>query len=215
MTAPGYIVTGTDTGVGKTVFAAGLCEAIDASYWKPIQAGTGDPTDCATVLAVSHMANDRILPEVYRLTQPASPHIAAAADGININVEDLKQLPTARPIVVEGAGGVLVPLTSDILQIDLIRVWNLPVIVCARTTLGTINHTLLTIDALKSRRIPVHGIAFIGDTNPEVEASIIQFSGVTKLGQLPFIASLTPARLQAAFAEAFDVESLRNARTPQ
>src|ERR1700722_19887775 len=166
------IVSGTDTGIGKTVFAAGLAGALDGVYWKPIQAGLEEETDRATVLRLSGLAPERVLPEAYRLRTPASPHLAAERDGIVIDPEALVLPATDRPLVVEGAGGLRVPLTRELTYIDVMARWKAPVVLCARTTLGTINHSLLSIDALRTRNIPIAGIAFIGDENRESERII-------------------------------------------
>jgi dethiobiotin synthetase len=144
---PRVIVTGTDTGVGKTVFAAALAGALDAVYWKPVQAGLQEETDSETVLRLSGLAAERILPEAYRLKTPASPHLAAELDGIAIDPAALALPDTVRPLVVEAAGGLLVPLAREVVYIDVIAQWRAPVVLCARTTLGTINHSLLSTEA--------------------------------------------------------------------
>ena len=195
-----FIVTGTDTGIGKTIFAAGLAGFLNATYWKPVQAGLAEDTDSATV---ARLSGRPCLPEAYRLKMPASPHIAAAAEGLVIDPARLT-LPPDRPLVVEGAGGLMVPLTPDLLYLDLIAGWGLPVILCARTALGTINHSLLSLSALRRAGCPVQGVAFIGDAAPEVEATIARLGRVRHLGRLPFLPDLTPAALRAAFAAAFD-----------
>lgn len=203
----GFIISGTDTDVGKTVFAAALVAAIGARYWKPIQAGLTGESDLQLVQRLSGSGSGQMLPEVYRLTTPASPHSAADIDGIEI---DLKQLVLpdvgALPLVVEGAGGVLVPLTHTILQVDLFASWKLPVILVSSTRLGTINHSLLSIEALKRRAIPVHGIAFVGDANASSERAICDFGQVRALGRLPWLDDLTPASLKAAFQANFKRE---------
>lgn len=209
MTARGYVVTATDTNVGKTVFAAALTQAIGGHYWKPVQAGTSSPTDRDIVTSLSGVAPKRIHPELYRLRMPASPHIAASAENVVLDIERLTRLPTSEPLVVEGAGGVLVPLTDADLQIDLFSAWSLPVIVCARTSLGTINHTLLTLEALRNRDIPCAGLAFIGDANEPVETTIERLSKTPRLGRLPILDPLTPERLHEAFSVAFDIAGLR------
>ncbi|MFM1813630.1 MAG: ATP-dependent dethiobiotin synthetase BioD [Pseudomonadota bacterium] len=202
MTA-GYIITGTDTNVGKTVFAAALTRALGAAYWKPIQSGLDGITDSVSVSALAELPAERLIPEAYRLPMPASPHIAARHAGIEIDIARLTRLPAASPLVVEGAGGVLVPITDDYLMADLFAAWGLPAIVCARTTLGTINHTLLTVEALVRRQVPVCGIAFIGDENSDVEATIVRLADVPRLGRLPLLSPLTPATLAAAFRAGF------------
>jgi dethiobiotin synthetase len=199
----GYVVTGTDTDVGKTVFAAGLVGFLGGWYWKPVQAGVEDGGDADRVARLSGLSRQRILPEAYRLSTPCSPHRAAELDGVIIKPDALS-LPAVRPLVVEGAGGALVPLHGDWLMADLFAQWGLPAIVVARTTLGTINHTLLTIEALRARGIAVHGVAFAGDPVEDSEATICRIGKVRRLGRLPWLAELTPPILEAAFADAFD-----------
>ena len=199
------VVVGTDTGVGKTTFAAALAGALDGIYWKPVQAGDLDQTDTDVVLRLSGLTPKQILPEVYRLKTPASPHLAAEIDGITIDPEMLVLPDTERPLIVEGAGGLLVPLTREITYIDVIARWNIPVVLCARTTLGTINHSLLSIEALRARRIALLGIAFIGDENAESERIIVDMGRTLRLGRLPHLAPLTRPALQDAFSNHFSV----------
>lgn len=194
------VVAGTDTGVGKTVFAAGLAIALNAAYWKPVQAGLEDETDSAFAARMGA----RILPEAYRLTQPMSPHLAAARDGIEIDADGL-DVPAADPLVIEAAGGVLSPLSERRLFADPMKRWNLPVVLCARTTLGTINHSLLSLEALRARGIAVLGMAFIGEANEGSERSICDFGQVKRLGRLPWIDPLSAQGLAQAFAKNFDV----------
>ncbi|MCG5236143.1 dethiobiotin synthase [Xanthobacter oligotrophicus] len=205
----GYIVTGTDTGIGKTVFAAALAGALDAAYWKPVQAGLDEETDSQVVQRLSGLAPDRILPEAYRLALPASPHRAAEAEGIAIDPDALVLPVTTRPLVVEGAGGPLVPLTRRRLFADVFAAWGLPVILCARTSLGTINHTLLAIEALSRRGIAIHGVAFIGDANEDSEQIIADLGGTRRLGRLPHLSAVAPDTLKAAFADAFTLDDFR------
>jgi dethiobiotin synthetase len=200
------IVTGTDTGIGKTVFAAGLAGALDGVYWKPVQAGLEEETDRAAVLRLSGLSPERILPEAYRLKTPASPHLAAERDGIVIDPDALVLPATDRPLVVEGAGGLLVPLTRQVTYIDVMARWQAPVVLCARTTLGTINHSLLSIEAMRARNIPIAGIAFIGDANGESERIIVELGQVRHLGRLPHLDPLTGPSLRMAFAEHFRIE---------
>ncbi len=146
-----FVVTGTDTGVGKTVFSAALAAALGASYWKPVQSGLEAETDSETVRRLSGLSQDRILPEAYRLKLPASPHIAAAREGIGIEASRLAIPARPGPLVIEGAGGLLVPLAPDLLQIDLFASWGLPVILCALTSLGTINPPAPSITSAPGR----------------------------------------------------------------
>jgi dethiobiotin synthetase len=199
------VVTGTDTGIGKTVFSAALAGALDGLYWKPIQAGLDDETDSQTVLRLSGLSPERILPEAYRLQTPASPHLAAEIDGVTIEHQGLLVPEKGRPLVIEGAGGLLVPLTRSVTYLDLMARWRVPVVLCARTTLGTINHSLLSIEVLRARGVAIFGIAFIGEANVESERIITVMGKVRRLGRLPHVAPLTGATLRQAFATGFDI----------
>ncbi len=199
-----FVVTGTDTDVGKTVFAAALTGALDAHYWKPVQAGLEEGGDRAQVARLAGLAEDRVLPEAYRLATPCPPHRAAEIDGVTIDPDGLA-LPPQPPLVVEGAGGALVPLGGDLLYADLFAHWGLPTIVVARTALGTINHSLLTIEALRARGVPVHGIAFVGEAIADSEATICRMGAVERLGRLPMLDPLEPDTLADAFARNFDL----------
>ena len=194
------VVTGTDTGIGKTVFAAGLAAALGAHYWKPIQAGVDPDGDKEEVARLSGLPASHILPEAYRLATPASPHLAARIDGVTIALDRLALPQVDGPLVVEGAGGVLVPISETLLMADLFAHWGQPVILCARTALGTINHSLLSIEALRARGVPIAGIAFIGDAHAENERIIPLLAGVPSLGRLPLLDPLNPATLARAFA---------------
>jgi dethiobiotin synthetase len=198
-----FIITGTDTDVGKTVFAAALVAALDGYYWKPVQAGLADGNDSQTVTALSGLATERILPEAYRLTTPCSPHRASEIDGITIDPAHLQKPDIDGPLIIEGAGGVMVPMTRDLLAADLFAAWDVPVVLVARTALGTINHSLLSIEALRSRGIEITGIAFIGDANADSEQTICALSKVKHLGRLPRLNPLNRDTLAAAFAANF------------
>ncbi|MDE2474854.1 MAG: ATP-dependent dethiobiotin synthetase BioD [Alphaproteobacteria bacterium] len=199
------IVTGTDTGVGKTVVAAMLVLAFDALYWKPIQSGLADGTDTDTVATLTGISGARQLPEAYRLHEPLSPHRAAELDGVTIDTAALAlpETPSGRWLIVEGAGGVLVPVTRSLLQIELFARWQAPVLVVARTALGTINHTLLTVEALRRREIPVQGIVFVGDENSDTQRTIAEFSGVEILGRVPMMDTINPDALRDVFQRQF------------
>lgn len=198
------VVTGTDTEIGKTVFSAGLADFLGANYWKPIQAGLAGETDSQLVARLGGLSDDRIVPERYRLETPASPYHAAAIDGVHIDAESLDVPDTGeRPLVIEGAGGLMVPLSRSTLYIDIFARWQLPVVLCARTELGTINHSLLSIAALRNRTIEILGIAFIGERNSESESAICEIGRVRWLGRLPRLSPLTANTLQAAFNTSF------------
>jgi len=199
------IVSGTDTDVGKTVFSAALADALGADYWKPVQAGHEDGTDSRRVVELG-LSSERILPEKHILNTPASPHYAAKLDGVTIDDRALVPPPPGdRPLVIEGAGGLMVPVNDDTLFIDIFARWKLPLVLCARTALGTINHSLLSIEAVKRRDIPLIGIAFIGDEQSESERIICKLGSVRSLGRLPHLAPLTRDSLRNAFAASFNV----------
>lgn len=200
------VVAGTDTGVGKTVFAAALSGALQGHYWKPVQAGTANETDSEVVARLSGLPPGRLLPEAYRLTAALSPHRAAELEGIAIDPRCLALPEVDRPLIVEAAGGLMVPYTRSLLQIDLIARWRCPVVLVARTTLGTINHSLLSISALRARAIPVIGIAFVGDANDDSEATIADMGHIRRLGRLPHLDVLDRQSVQLAFAREFDRE---------
>lgn len=202
------IVTGTDTEIGKTVFAAALTGALGASYWKPVQAGT-DEQDHGDAETVAALSGRPVLPSAYRLRTPCSPHRAAEIDGLTIARERLALPQVDGPLVAEGAGGVLVPVTREMLFADLFAHWGRPVVLVARTGLGTINHSLLSIEALRSRGVPILGVAFVGEAVEDSEATIAAIGGVKRLGRLPRLATLDRATLAAAFAAHFDVGDFR------
>ena len=202
------IVTGTDTDIGKTVFAAGLTAALGARYWKPVQAGLADGSDAASVVTLGVPA-DRVVPEAYRLTTPCSPHLAAEIDGVTIDPDRLILPEVDGLLVVEGAGGVMVPVTRNLIFADLFARWAKPVVLVARTGLGTINHSLLSIEALRSRGVPILGIAFVGDAVEDSEATIAALGDVRRLGRLPRLDPLNAATLAEAFAANFDLEAFR------
>ncbi|OJF96265.1 dethiobiotin synthase [Pararhizobium antarcticum] len=206
-----FVVTGTDTGIGKTVFAAGLAGVLAASYWKPVQAGLDTETDSETVRRLGGLPGIRILSEAYRLKTPASPHLAARIDGVTIDPATLLPPAADGPLVIEGAGGLLVPLSETIVFADVFARWQIPVILCARTGLGTINHTLLSLEALHRRDIPVFGVAFIGDEQTETQAIIASMGGVPVLGRLPRLDPLTPQSLRQAFQSHFAMDRFQEA----
>ncbi|MGZ5871445.1 MAG: dethiobiotin synthase [Bradyrhizobium sp.] len=199
------VVAGTDTGIGKTVFAAGLANLLGANYWKPIQAGIEGETDSQIVARLGGLSDNRILPERYRLQTPASPHHAAAIEGVHIAADELDVPDTGeRRLVIEGSGGLLVPLDRTTLYIDVFAKWRIPVVLCARTALGTINHSLLSIEALRNRKVELLGVAFIGESNAESERVICEIGDVRRLGRLPRLSPLSRCILRTAFEASFD-----------
>jgi dethiobiotin synthetase len=197
------VVTGTDTDIGKTVFAAGLTGLLEGVYWKPVQAGLDGETDTETVQRLSGLEARHVLAEAWRLKLPASPHLAAEREGVEIDTGSLVVPTLSRPLIIEGAGGLMVPLNRRELYIDVFARWRLPVILCARTTLGTLNHTLLSLEALARRGIPVLGVALIGDPHDDNERTLAALGGARVLGRLPRLDPLTPGTLREAFGAAF------------
>jgi dethiobiotin synthetase/malonyl-CoA O-methyltransferase len=180
----GVFVTGTDTGVGKTIVSAWLVRSWQADYWKPVQSGTADGCDADVVREVAPDA--RIHPSAILLTAPLSPHQAAGVEGSRIDLDDFRLPATeGRPLVVEGAGGVLVPLNDRHLMVDLMAHLGLSVLVVARSGLGTVNHCLLTLEALRRRRLTIAGVVMDGPANDANRRDIEHFSGVSVVGQLP------------------------------
>ncbi|MBA9077779.1 MULTISPECIES: dethiobiotin synthase [Rufibacter] len=179
-----YFVTGIGTDVGKTVAAAILTQALQADYWKPIQAGNLEDSDTHAVQRLVTNPVSTFHPEAYKLQMPASPHTAAAAEGIRISLDEIQAPATKNHLVVEGAGGLMVPLNNNDLVIDLIQQLGLEVILVSRNYLGSINHTLSAVEVLKYRKIPVAGIIFNGVPNASTEDFILYY---TKLLRLPTI----------------------------
>ncbi len=204
-----FFITGTDTGVGKTVVSALLCAALGAIYWKPIQTGTREGTDRATVTRIARLPKSRTVPEAYRFAPPVSPHLAARLAGVRINLRKIKmpQIAPAENLVVEGAGGALVPINSTQLMTDLMAQLNLPVLVVARTSLGTINHTLLSIAALRAARIDVRGVVMVGKANRENRAAIERYGDIEVAGAVPLLAKINRAALLRVFREHFNREA--------
>ena len=204
-----FVVTGTDTDVGKTVACAMLVQALGADYFKPVQAGLEGETDSEAVKRLSGADESRIIPELYRLSTPASPHYAAAMDGVEIDVASLELPETDNTLIVEGAGGLMVPLSDEELLIHAFDDWSCPTILCARTSLGTINHSLLSLYQMESHLVLAHGIIFIGDANPVTEATICKFGQVKRLGRIPILEDLSAESLQAVFDAEFDINDFQ------
>ena len=196
-----FIITGTGTGIGKTLASAILMLGLDADYWKPLQSGT--PTDTDTVKALTGLPSPRFHAESYAFKNPLSPHIAAEMEGIMLDIANIKAPQTPRPLLIEGAGGLMVPITRSFLMIDLFKQLNAPIILCARTELGTINHTLLSVEALRAHEIPIQGLIFIGPDMNDTMQTILHFTKTKMLGHIPFMEDQTPAALKNLFDTAF------------
>jgi dethiobiotin synthetase len=192
---PRLVVCGTDTDVGKTVVSAWLVQGLGAHYWKPVQSGLEEGGDRSSLARLLPEAAPRLLPEAYRLSRPLSPHWAAELDGVTIEPERLQLPSVLAPLVVETAGGVLVPLRRDWLQIEQLQRWQLPVLLVARSGLGTLNHTLLTLEALRQRAIPVLGLVLNGPPHPDNPRTLEQLGRVPVLAELPPLQPLSAAAL--------------------
>ncbi|MCR6632480.1 MAG: dethiobiotin synthase [Magnetospirillum sp.] len=185
----GVFVTGTDTDVGKTLVAAWLTQAWGADYWKPVQTGAADITDYGTVGRL--VPGAVIHPSAYVFQAPLSPHEAARRERARIDLSALAPPATERPLVVEGAGGAMVPLNEVALTVDFMERLGLPALVVARSSLGTINHTLLTLEVLRRRRIPILGVVMNGQRNPANRQAIEHFGGVPVLAEIQPLPAVT------------------------
>lgn len=199
-----FFITGTDTGIGKTIISAIIAKGLEASYWKPIQSGLNEETDTETVKRLTGLSDRHFKDETYRLTEPLSPHASAQIDGIHIKMERF-QLPSfhTKHLIVEGAGGVMVPLNEDKMIIDLIASLKLPAIVVARSELGTLNHTFLTLEALRKRSIPVLGVVMNGSENESNRKAIEYYGQTTILAEIGHMKKRSPTVLQETFSNHF------------
>ncbi|MGM0452357.1 MAG: dethiobiotin synthase [Thermodesulfobacteriota bacterium] len=202
---PAFFVTGTDTDVGKSVICALLMAGLDAVYWKPVQSGLAEGTDTDWIKRVTGLAPSRFMTETWRLTKPMSPHAAAEHDGVRIDLSDFRTPATgdASHLIVEGAGGVLVPLNDRHLMLDLIRHLNLPVLLVARSTLGTINHTLLSLDRLRQAGIEVFSVVLNGPKNESNRQAIKHFGKVSVWAEIETLPEIGPHQLSETFHRCF------------
>ena len=201
-----FFVTGTDTGVGKTVASALLSAALDAYYWKPIQTGTREGTDSRTVARIAQIPRAKILPEAYKFAPPVSPHLAARKARVQIRLEEIcmPEIGVRENLIVEGAGGALVPINDTQLMTDLMKHLDLPVLLVSRTTLGTINHTLLSLAALRAARLKVRGVILVGQPNLENHKAIEHYGRIGVVGAVPPLKKLDRRTLLGAFYKNFD-----------
>lgn len=178
------VITGIGTDVGKTVVSAIVSEALSASYWKPVQAGDLDNSDSKKI--DRYTDNVTVLPEAFLLSEPMSPHAAAEIDGVKILKEDIVIPEVENNLIIEGAGGLMVPINSEgLIYADLFEAWKLPTIVVSRHYLGSINHTLLTLEVLKNRGVEILGIIYVGDENKATESIIQANSNVPFIARIP------------------------------
>jgi len=202
----GFFITGTDTNVGKTVLSALLVAALDALYWKPIQTGASEDTDRRSVIRWAGVCDKRTLPECYLFDPPVSPHLAAAACGTTIDLARLRAsfAPSKVPVIVEGAGGILAPINDKQTMLDVAGTLRMPLIVATRTVVGTINHTTLTVNAIRDAGLHVAGVVMIGDESKDNERSIEHFAAVPIVGRIPFLPAIGREALLQVFETNFN-----------
>ncbi len=198
-------VTGTDTDVGKTFISAILTLGLRAKYWKPIQSGTIEGTDSKLIEQITGLSADHFYPEGYLLTQPLSPHAAAAIDGIEIDITKLN-LPghPDEALIVEGAGGVMVPIDDQHFILDVIQRFALPALVVSRSALGTINHTVLTLDRLRLAGVPIAGVVMNGKLNPGNKQAIEHYGQTKVIAEIEPLEIVSPGKLLDIFEEQFE-----------
>lgn len=181
-----FVISGIGTDVGKTVVSAIICEALKGDYWKPIQAGDIENSDSIKVSRLT--SSTSVLPERYRLKTPMSPHAAAEIDGIEMQLDDFEIPQVENSLIIEGAGGLMVPINQKgETYLDIFQKWKLPVILVSKHYLGSINHTLLSITALKLKGIDIEGIVFVGDEQKSTEEIILRSSGLRLIGRIPMV----------------------------
>jgi dethiobiotin synthetase len=203
-------VTGTDTGIGKTVTAALLCAALDALYWKPIQTGSREGTDRNTVMRIAGLPRARTIAEAYCFGPPVSPHLAARLAGKRINLRKIQmpKLPPSENLIAEGAGGVLVPVNEKDLMTAVMQRLRLPVLLVARSTLGTINHMLLSVAALRAAKLQIRGVIMVGKANIENRKAIEHYGNVRVIGSIPPLQRLDRGTLLATYQKHFEQRAL-------
>jgi len=202
-------VTGTDTNVGKTLLSALLVAALGRNYWKPIQTGACEGTDREAVMKWAQVGTDRVCAESYIFESPVSPHLAANQQGITIDMQNVRRPVSSGPLIIEGAGGVLVPINDKAFMLDLMRHVGAPVIVAARTALGTINHTLLTVSVLRDAGLVLHGVVMIGKEDRENRRAVEHYGNVQVIGHIPWVERINHAALCAVFNRSFDAGAFK------
>jgi len=204
-----FIICGTDTDVGKTLISSFFVRGLNSSYWKPIQSGTENETDSKTVRKLSQANKSKILNEAYIFKTPVSPHWAAEIDNVEIEKEKLNLPKIKGPLVVETAGGLMVPITRNFLQIDQIVIWNLPVIIVCRSSLGTLNHTLLSIEALRKRNINILGLIVNGANHLDNTRTLREFSKLPIIAEFPHLENIEVQNLDILWQELNIKQNLR------
>lgn len=209
-----FFVSGTDTIVGKTIVSAILAVGTGATYWKPVQSGLDPGSDSDFLRRAAELPEWRVLPEAYRFERPLSPHLSARLEGRTIAMQEMHLPIGVDRLIVEGAGGLLVPLNERDLVIDLVAHLELPVLLVARSTLGTINHTMLSVQALRARNIPILGVVMNGTLNSENKFAIEHYAKVPVLAEVPPLPELSRATFERAFADYFGNVFLDDAFSP-
>ena len=195
------IICGTDTDVGKTLISSFFVRGLQSFYWKPIQSGIDTETDSQSILRLSGIKKKKILQEAYIFKKPVSPHWAAEIDRKKIDLNLLNLPSIDGSLVVETAGGLMVPITRNFLQIDQIRKWDLPVIIVCRSSLGTLNHTLLTIEALKKRNIKILGLIINGEKHLDNPKTLREFSKLPIIAEFPRLSNIDKNNLDRLWQE--------------
>ncbi len=196
-----FIICGTDTDIGKTLISSFFVKGLNSFYWKPIQSGIESQTDSQTVEKLAKVSKEKIIKEAYVFTKPLSPHWAAEIDQKAINFDKLRLPEVQGSLIIETAGGLMVPITRNFLQIDQIKEWNLPVILVCKSSLGTLNHTLLSIEALKQRNIEILGLVVNGEKHLDNPKTLVDFSGIPLIAEFPYIKKIDSNNLDILWKE--------------
>ena len=196
-----FIICGTDTDIGKTLISSFFVKGLNSFYWKPIQSGIELQTDSQTVEKLAQVSKEKIIKEAYVFTKPLSPHWAAEIDQKIINFNKLRLPKVQDSLIVETAGGLMVPITRNFLQIDQIKQWNLPVILVCKSSLGTLNHTLLSIEALQRRNIEILGLVVNGEKHMDNPKTLVDFSGIPLIAEFPYINKMDSNNLDILWKE--------------
>jgi dethiobiotin synthase len=197
-------ITATDTGVGKTLLSALLVAALNRCYWKPIQTGASEGTDRRSVIRWAGIEPEQAMPETYVFAPPVSPHLAARQAGTIIDLRRISRPASPSPLIIEGAGGILVPVSDDAFMIDVMRKLDTPIVLTARTALGTINHTLLSIAAIRAANLQLRGVVMSGKENQENRRAVERYGNVPVIGVIPWLDTIDRTTLVTVFCECFD-----------
>ena len=196
-----FVISGTDTDIGKTLISSFFVRGLKSYYWKPIQSGTEYETDSQAVERITKVNKEKIINEAYIFRKPVSPHWAAEIDQKVINKQLLKLPHVNGSLIVETAGGLMVPITRNYLQIDQIKKWELPVILVCKSSLGTLNHTLLSVEALKKRNIKILGLVINGEKHADNPQTLVEFSSIPIIAEFPYIQKIDSINLDILWEE--------------